>query len=1068
MDSTHTSDKMKNRNFWDEANRYAWFNPQFWIELLTHPSTKLEKVYKRRRARLYSLLACAFLIVSIVTNVLAFQDSRGTALVVTNFVVNLMLLASYVMSRTKSYLHAKNLGVLACWVLPYAAIVIQLNEDLSTNDNDISVSDSFNWLFTPAWMLMAAVFLSRESTIALLILDSISVLLIPGISHASFFQIRKLLFFHMVNNLLLLLSTIIHFRDKLQLNQQQADAEGEGWERDPSTGQGPIARLLLQPHPEVVDRIFRRRSRVLSVVLLAMIPLTIIWSIAESLKWNNEDVDGALIAMSVCLCVLLVFLYALSRSKFTRWASRLTLFVFLMVPYVYLLAPHTTQEGQLYAALLATTAAAILGVTLLSGQELITLACVVFFTTIYSPMFPPHIVMSVCLLCAALAHRHDMQEIERTKPSEDVRQQRVVSDGTNLKIPFDKKYCGGALSYSNYVRFQYALTFALCFTLGIVALVAIFRSDVTENPLITVETDGSPLNANTNYKLYITTFDCTSTGSQQYDVIGTKGNFHYINDAPLLSNSVTIINLKASGDVGLFTSVSMSLGNGNWVISNHDSCYIYKVEVWDVARNLGVTTQEDFYDASATPETAPNFKQPQNHALASTQFGALDWFGGGIFRCPRSDFDRQRTIRNRICDFNLVRGPLNWKKIWCPAPRNIDEERGGQLKCYTTQLPDYCNGHGICNRGNCACDAYFTNAKPTYSGRTLINNGFCQIPKAGACDDAASSDASNDPNVPASIAKHMRFRSLDGACNYDVANFADDGLAGMPMGRILPATYSDGDAGTPKQNNGAKLKNEREISNRLFKEPAALDTSLVFPFSTDMFHGFFRFLYNDMIFITQTTGIQFIWPATSGPTDPLRFPITINYLAETKNTGYSFKLRKCRDRVSVARQFDNSVTFWIDGSSIYGVDPEDEMFFREPKVTGTGKKKIVTASDTGRLAMECRSGVRGLTSFTGNWNDCFPPTDDDDNFIIFDSRNLEHPLHSRSMFSSCGSTTESWISSVARLHARQPPNITFLRTDYLPRLGIQHALVYTPTTQITKFQILDCGPGMICTGLLGW
>jgi len=842
---------------------------------------------------------------------------------------------------------------------------------------------------------MAAVFLSRESTIGLLIIDSISVLLLPAITHASFFQIRKLLFFHMVNNLLLLLSTIVHFRDKLQLNQQQADADGEGWERDPSTGQGPIARLLLQPHPEVVDRIFRRRSRVLSVVLLCLIPLTIIWSIAESLKWKDAQVDGALISMSVSLCVILVWLYAISRSKFTRWGSRLTLFLFLLVPYFYYLAPGTTQEGQLYAALLATTAAAILGVTLLSGQELITLACVVFFTTIYSPAFPPHIVMSVCLLCAALAHRHDMQEIERTKPSEDVRQQRVVSDGTNLKIPFDKKYCGGYLSYSNYVRFQYAFTFTLAFVLGIVGLVAIFKSDTTGVQYISVLIDNSENSVNTNYQLYVTTFDCTSSTSQQYDVIGTKGNFHFTNTEPLLSNSVTILNLHASGDVGSFTSVSMSLGSGNWVITNHDSCYIYKVEVWDVARNLGVTTQEDFVDAGS--QAAPTIKQPAHnspmgvgHGLSATQFGALTWYGG-IVRCPRANFDAQRTIRNRVCDFNLVRGPLNWKKIWCPAPKNIDETRGSELKCYSAQTPDYCNGHGVCRKGDCECDPYFTDAPPTKNGKVVVNNGFCQIPKTGACDAASAVDVSADTNqFPVT---KSRFRSVDGACNYDTFDHADDGLAGRPIPRIMAANYSNNNDAAPLQSNGAHLPAERAVSNTLFAQPAIVDTTWSTPFLTQLWYGFFRFLYNDMVFITETRTIEFIWPTpTDLATHALRFPITINYLAETKNTGFNFKIKKQKkDTTGVARQFDNSVTFWVDGSSIYGVDPADENFFREPTVTTVGKKKVVNPSDTGRIAMDCFSGPRDLTSFTMDWSDCYPPTNEDHNYIIFDSRNLETP-----------------------------------------------------------------------------
>jgi len=985
----------KFRNAWQEACRYAWFNPQFWVELLTHPSTKLEKVYKRRRARLYSLLCVAFLIVSIVTNVLAFQDNRGVGLVVTNLVVNLMLLVSYVLSRTKKYLLAKNIGVLACWLLPYVAVVVQLNDDTNTADNDIAVTDSFNWLFTPAWMLMAAVFLSRESTISLLILDAAACFLIPGISNATFFQIRKLLFFHMVNNLLLLLSTIIHFRDKLQLNQQQADADGEGWERDPSTGQGPIARLLLQPHPEVVDRIFRRRSRVLSVVLLCLIPLTIIWSIAESFKWKNSEVNSVLISMSVILCAILIVLYAISRSKHTRWASRLTLFLFLVAPYFYLLAPQTTQEGQLYAALLATTAAAILGVTLLSGQELITLACVVFFTTIYSPSFPPHIVMSVCLLCAALAHRHDMQEIERTKPTEDIRQQRVVSDGTNLKIPFDKKYCGGYLSYSNYVRFQYAFTFCMMFALGIVALVAIYRSDATENPTFNVQLDGSVGSVNTNYQLFITTFDCSNSGTQQYDVIGTKGNFHYVNHEPLLPNMVTILNVQSEGDVGFFTSVSMSLGAGGMTIATTDSCQVYKVEAWDVARNLGVTTQEDYLDENA--ESAPNPKAP-THAVLAAHYSVENWWGA-IVRCPRSKFDFNRIYKNRQCDFNLVRGPLNWKKIWCPRPRSLDPGRCNELKCYSPQTPDLCNGHGDCLSGVCFCDGYFTDGPVVKDSKgNIINNGKCSVPNTKACDNSFTVNCASNPNQgvcpnPAFI----RYRSPDGSCNFDTSVKPDDGLAGMPMSRLAPAVYSDGNDEFAKNsvclNGNCDLPNERDVSNRFFAQPGGVLQDNSTSHFNALFYGFFKFLYNDMMFITQTNEIEFITipkrTTQGGSEKSLVLPITLNAYAQSLNTGFEFKVNRVTK--TNPAQFDNTVTYWVDGSSIYGVDPDEEMFFREQDVTivnlPRGRTETVyTPTETGRIFLDCPDNQP-----YGDWSDCFPPVDNDGNFVIFDSRNTENP-----------------------------------------------------------------------------
>lgn len=129
-------------------------------------------------------------------------------------VANVLLSFAYLASRTRHYKLASSASVLLLWTLTIATVAINA---MNNTYEDVTVTDPINWLFLPALYCVCAVFLSRTGTVSVVVTDFVGCMVLPGIVGTSYFAIRKFLFFHCVMDVLLLLASIIHFRDKLQL-----------------------------------------------------------------------------------------------------------------------------------------------------------------------------------------------------------------------------------------------------------------------------------------------------------------------------------------------------------------------------------------------------------------------------------------------------------------------------------------------------------------------------------------------------------------------------------------------------------------------------------------------------------------------------------------------------------------------------------------------------------------------------------------------------------------------------------------------------------------------------------
>jgi len=457
--------------------------------------------------------------------------------------------------------------VFLLWTL--TIVTVGLNAAKNTYE-DVTVTDPTNWMFLPALYCVCAVFLSRTGTVSVVVTDFVGCLVLPFVVNTSFFAVRKFLFFHCVMDVLLLLASIIHFRDKLQLYYS---AQGIS---DPEAHmENGLGRWLVRPHDAVSDRILRRRTRILSLCLLILIPANILWCISEF----RTNADTSVIGLSAAYLVTILILYAMSRSPLYKWASRATLAAFLLFPYFFSFCPSTIPEGAMFANLLANSAAAVLGIALLAGEDLITLAAIIFFPTIYSPLFPPHIAMSVMLLAAALISRDEHEEL-------------VSSGDTVAEIPEDdasnqKMYFGGRFTYLQAARYSFLAGFLCCFILGMTPLIATLDSS---RPEIVYSKASLTSEAAANYRMFVTVGHCPSELPQQYAIIGSSARLYFTYPGSLVENSVNIINLAVNPKLGGLQMVSVTLGDGDWKLGQSEYCDIANLQILDVATGLSVAT----------------------------------------------------------------------------------------------------------------------------------------------------------------------------------------------------------------------------------------------------------------------------------------------------------------------------------------------------------------------------------------------------------------------------------------------------------------------------------------------
>jgi len=656
----HTSSAVQSKpvSAWEHAHKNHWYEPKFWLDLLVHPSPALTLNHQRRRARLYSLVSIIFFTLSLATNIVLAETGKSSSFVAVHAVVNVLIFVSYLLSRTENAQAGQSLGVFALWVLPFVNTIITLR---SNPDQDVTVTDSVNWLFSPAWMLMAAIFLSRSMTVFFVGLDVISIFLLPAIGESSFHVIRSLMFYHMVSLALLLMASIVAFRDKLQL-QSQADSQTH----EDQHSAGRWSRFFLQPHNDITDRIFRRRSRMLSAFLLAFVPSTLIWLIVEATAWTAGTSDGVLIALAVGVCLSSIGLYFQSRSKHTRWASRLTLFMILLIPYIYYAAPTSTLESRKLVNLVSNTMAAILGVALFSGPELIALSAIIFFPTLYSPLFPPHVIMSVILLASAFIYRRDIQEIHDTALQHEV----SPDEASDLMVPWEGRFIFGRVSYIQMVQAWYVVGFSMVLFLGIACISATVTNPKSD--LVVVNSALASTTAEVDYWVFVHTLDCSSELPQSVTVLGKNSKMQYISPFPLETNTINRIGLTTSASLGPIDSISFTLGEGNYAILQNEDCDILRVDVWDVRNGKG-------YSTSALTEVD----------------GTIN--GRGLLGRDREDDDDKKD-KDPVCQReyvnNCLRARLLNPKSWFSSLKNRKENARQKAERMANEANEMCQwGH---------------------------------------------------------------------------------------------------------------------------------------------------------------------------------------------------------------------------------------------------------------------------------------------------------------------------------------------------------------------------------------
>ncbi|XP_050081805.1 chorion peroxidase [Anopheles aquasalis] len=232
-----------------------------------------------------------------------------------------------------------------------------------------------------------------------------------------------------------------------------------------------------------------------------------------------------------------------------------------------------------------------------------------------------------------------------------------------------------------------------------------------------------------------------------------------------------------------------------------------------------------------------------------------------------------------------------------------------------------------------------------------------------------------------------RYRSIDGSCNNPIPERSSWGAAGHPFERLLPPAYEDG-VWAPRLHSavtGRLLPNARDISVAVFPDNDRPDPKfnlLLMQFGQFMSHDFTR----SASVRNGDEEIQCCLPDHSGPVhrEGAHFaclPITVS----PNDPFYSKFGIRCLNfvRLALAREGKcklgygkqlNRITHFIDGSTVYGSDPETAASLR---TFNGGRLQSVFPSGEELLPFENRRGA------CEPWaSACFRAGDDRSNQII--------------------------------------------------------------------------------------
>ena len=150
------------------------------------------------------------------------------------------------------------------------------------------------YLYTPAWAIMSAIFFTKAESSLFIIVDCVSLCLVPWLTGIPLGDrpMNQLFFFHGLLHTLMLLSSATHDRDKKQTTELY-----KGTEHVHRVSRLDLIRkIFIEPHDGVSDRVWRRRSRVLSGCLLGAIPVCLLWAMS-SFKSSISLVKLSMVAL---------------------------------------------------------------------------------------------------------------------------------------------------------------------------------------------------------------------------------------------------------------------------------------------------------------------------------------------------------------------------------------------------------------------------------------------------------------------------------------------------------------------------------------------------------------------------------------------------------------------------------------------------------------------------------------------------------------------------------------------------------------------------------------------------
>ncbi|ETN62073.1 chorion peroxidase [Anopheles darlingi] len=232
-----------------------------------------------------------------------------------------------------------------------------------------------------------------------------------------------------------------------------------------------------------------------------------------------------------------------------------------------------------------------------------------------------------------------------------------------------------------------------------------------------------------------------------------------------------------------------------------------------------------------------------------------------------------------------------------------------------------------------------------------------------------------------------RYRSIDGSCNNPIPERSSWGAAGHPFVRLLPPAYEDG-VWAPRLHSavtGRLLPNARDISVVVFPDDDRPDPKfnlLLMQFGQFMSHDFTR----SASVRKGNEEIQCCLPDHSGPIhwEQAHFaclPITVSpndpfyskFGIRCLNFVRLALVREGKCKLGYGKQL-NRITHFIDGSTVYGSDPETAASLRT--FTG-GRLQSVFPSGEELLPFENQQGA------CEPWaSACFRAGDDRSNQII--------------------------------------------------------------------------------------